>query len=337
MRAGVVAGALTMTCAAAVPASAQSDTPGTPVIRVGDRTAEAGQRVTVTGKAPAAGGRSVLLQHRTGPSDWDDAHHGRRGRGRQVPLPRRRPALWRSRAPPWGCRPTAAPHSPTPAAPPPTRRGSASAATSVSPAVTCTRYGRRRHQRARHRQARHRRAAGQAAGAPRRQLAHAGPHDDRRGRRLRAARPAALSASARVVTGSADGFDAGNHAVGRLNVYRWAHVSWYGPGLYGGHLACGGTLGAGTIGVAMTGPPNRPRVGNSRHAAAGERLAAGSRYTRNVFAPAPARSSAVTVTGRDEPFVTRHAALGALAREHRRHRDPADRRSAVPRATPGAR
>jgi rare lipoprotein A (peptidoglycan hydrolase) len=38
--------------------------------------------------------------------------------------------------------------------------------------------------------------------------------------------------------------------IGRLNVYRLAQVSWYGPGLYGGHLGCGGTLSAGSLGVA---------------------------------------------------------------------------------------
>jgi peptidoglycan lytic transglycosylase len=38
--------------------------------------------------------------------------------------------------------------------------------------------------------------------------------------------------------------------VGRLNVFRPAVASWYGPGFYGGHLACGGTLGTGTLGVA---------------------------------------------------------------------------------------
>jgi rare lipoprotein A len=38
--------------------------------------------------------------------------------------------------------------------------------------------------------------------------------------------------------------------LGRLNVYRHAYASWYGPGLFGGHLACGGTLTPGTLGVA---------------------------------------------------------------------------------------
>jgi hypothetical protein len=42
----------------------------------------------------------------------------------------------------------------------------------------------------------------------------------------------------------------GNRLLGRLNVYRQAYASWYGPGLFGGHLACGGTLTPGTLGVA---------------------------------------------------------------------------------------
>jgi rare lipoprotein A len=37
---------------------------------------------------------------------------------------------------------------------------------------------------------------------------------------------------------------------GTTRVYRRALASWYGPGLYGGHLACGGTLRPGTLGVA---------------------------------------------------------------------------------------
>jgi peptidoglycan lytic transglycosylase len=37
---------------------------------------------------------------------------------------------------------------------------------------------------------------------------------------------------------------------GGVTSYRLAGASWYGPGFYGGHLACGGTLNAGTLGVA---------------------------------------------------------------------------------------
>lgn len=39
-------------------------------------------------------------------------------------------------------------------------------------------------------------------------------------------------------------------SLGRLEVYRTAYASWYGPGLYGNRLGCGGTLSAGTLGVA---------------------------------------------------------------------------------------
>lgn len=41
-----------------------------------------------------------------------------------------------------------------------------------------------------------------------------------------------------------------SRVVGRLNVFRPAVASWYGPGLYGNRLGCGGRLGYGTVGVA---------------------------------------------------------------------------------------
>jgi rare lipoprotein A len=53
-----------------------------------------------------------------------------------------------------------------------------------------------------------------------------------------------------VLTRAAGGFGRGRRHAGHLNVFRWAEASWYGPGLYGGHLACGGTLEPGTLGVA---------------------------------------------------------------------------------------
>jgi hypothetical protein len=42
--------------------------------------------------------------------------------------------------------------------------------------------------------------------------------------------------------------DAARREIGRLNVYRRAAVSWYGPGLYGNKLSCGGRLTPGTLG-----------------------------------------------------------------------------------------
>ena len=49
-------------------------------------------------------------------------------------------------------------------------------------------------------------------------------------------------------------------AAGRLNVYRPALASWYGPGLFGNALGCGGRLSYGTIGVAHKSLPCGTRV-----------------------------------------------------------------------------
>jgi hypothetical protein len=49
-------------------------------------------------------------------------------------------------------------------------------------------------------------------------------------------------------------------SLGRVDVYRRALASWYGPGLYGGHLACGGRLSPGTLGVAHKSLPCGTRV-----------------------------------------------------------------------------
>jgi hypothetical protein len=48
--------------------------------------------------------------------------------------------------------------------------------------------------------------------------------------------------------------------LGRLNVFRVAYASWYGPGLYGGRMACGGRLSPGTVGVAHKSLPCGTRV-----------------------------------------------------------------------------
>ena len=52
------------------------------------------------------------------------------------------------------------------------------------------------------------------------------------------------SAKVRLAWGSV------RRGLGHLNVYRRAAVSWYGPGLYGNALSCGGRLEPGTLGVA---------------------------------------------------------------------------------------
>jgi hypothetical protein len=72
-----------------------------------------------------------------------------------------------------------------------------------------------------------------------------------------------LSAGARIAAGGR------TRKIGRLNVYRYAEASWYGPGLYGGHLACGGTLTPGTQGVANKSLPcgTKVTIRNGSHVA----------------------------------------------------------------------
>jgi rare lipoprotein A (peptidoglycan hydrolase) len=57
-----------------------------------------------------------------------------------------------------------------------------------------------------------------------------------------------MSAPARVVV-RAHGARV-HKRIGRLNAFRTAYASWYGPGLYGNRLGCGGTLTASRLGVA---------------------------------------------------------------------------------------
>jgi rare lipoprotein A (peptidoglycan hydrolase) len=64
-----------------------------------------------------------------------------------------------------------------------------------------------------------------------------------------------VSARARVKTSSGL-----KRSLGRLNAFRSAHASWYGPGLFGNKLGCGGRLNAGTVGVANKSLPCGTKV-----------------------------------------------------------------------------
>lgn len=66
-----------------------------------------------------------------------------------------------------------------------------------------------------------------------------------------------LSARARVKVSKGP---AGSRRIGRLNVYRHALASWYGPGLYGRRTGCGGSLGYSQLGVAHKSLPCGTRV-----------------------------------------------------------------------------
>src|SRR5689334_7206113 len=52
----------------------------------------------------------------------------------------------------------------------------------------------------------------------------------------------AMSTRARVRLNNGE-----TRVIGRLNVYRSAQASWYGPGLFGNKLGCGGTLQVGSL------------------------------------------------------------------------------------------
>ena len=78
--------------------------------------------------------------------------------------------------------------------------------------------------------------------------------------RNRMASPMSVRARVRVSRGPA-----GKHGLGRLNVYRHALASWYGPGLYGRRLGCGGTLGTSQLGVAHKSLPCGTQVTLRHH------------------------------------------------------------------------
>jgi rare lipoprotein A len=78
-----------------------------------------------------------------------------------------------------------------------------------------------------------------------------GDRTDAAGRyRLRQRLRGALSRTVRVRVRRAPGILPAKRRIGRLNVYRVAYASWYGPGLYGNRTGCGGTLYPGRLGVA---------------------------------------------------------------------------------------
>ena len=78
-------------------------------------------------------------------------------------------------------------------------------------------------------------------------------HDrtDARGRYVLAWRAGRIGTRrVRVDFGGTRDLGSAHRAAGPARVYRRAFASWYGPGLYGRRLACGGRLSAGTLGVA---------------------------------------------------------------------------------------
>ena len=69
-----------------------------------------------------------------------------------------------------------------------------------------------------------------------------------------------VSAPARVVVVAHSGLATAYEPAGRLNVYRYAQASWYGPGFFGRQTGCGGRLGYSQFGVAHKTLPCGTRV-----------------------------------------------------------------------------
>ena len=233
-----------ITAAAAVPAGAEINT--TPSVSVSDRTPAPGQRVVVSGKARSSYGQPLELQFRPdGASAFTKIAQTKVGHGDRFRVAGEVPSAGTLRV------------SVTP-------NGASAPVLSHEVGVelgkTLKVGGRRLHVR---------------SGQPARVKGRATPGDTVRfqaarngkwttlgktrarssGRFVVRGRSGqAMSAPARIVTGGH------RRNIGRLNVYRFAEASWYGPGLYGGHLACGGTLNAGTIGVANKSLPCGTKV-----------------------------------------------------------------------------
>ena len=74
-----------------------------------------------------------------------------------------------------------------------------------------------------------------------------------------------LSAPVRIRVAGGGGLRATGERIGRLNVYRRALVSWYGPGFYGNRLGCGGRLGFSQLGVAHKSLPCGSKVTLRHH------------------------------------------------------------------------
>jgi rare lipoprotein A len=88
-------------------------------------------------------------------------------------------------------------------------------------------------------------------------------HDrtDRKGRYVLAWRASKTGTRrVRVHFGGTRELSSARHLAGTARIYRRALASWYGPGLYGGHLACGGTLTPSTLGVANKSLPCGTKV-----------------------------------------------------------------------------
>lgn len=228
-------------------------------IDAADRSVAFGERVTLRGAFPGASNAPIEILHRAkGAQGWEAVASARtRANGRySTRVKPRRIGYWRaelSSAPAPASAPDEDPQAGEPAA----------ASSAIDRGTGAERINVRSRTETRV-AGRHTRVGETVkvrgkvspAGAERRVVVEIGVADEvttanRDGRfelDWRAPRPgiypvAVRARSNRVATGSRD-------PAGKVTAYRSATASWYGPGLYGNPMACGGTLTPSTMGVA---------------------------------------------------------------------------------------
>jgi rare lipoprotein A len=225
-------------------------------IDTSDARVSVGETVALRGAFPGASKAPFEIRYReNGEQRWSTVAQGRTGAGGRyrVHVHPRRTGYWRaalSRSP--QTQAASAGPAPAPEREPAIDRGTGSERISVRSETTIAIAG--RHLRVG--QAAKFRGTVTPAGAERRVVIRIGNAErtTRTGRdgrfAIRWTAPSTGTYPVEVAARSNEIAGGSHDSAGKITAYRAAAASWYGPGLYGGHLACGGTLTPSTIGVA---------------------------------------------------------------------------------------
>jgi rare lipoprotein A len=257
------AGALGVVCACggAAPALAQSDSVvrGKIPMRLADERVGWGKPARVSGRlAASAAGRAIALEYRSGGGAWRTVATTKVGRKGRYRLAHTLPRSGEVRVTLQDAQAQSAQGTPAQSA---ERRVTVATRVGVTKRRLHVRSGRRMTVAG---SVRPGEARARVALQIRRGKGWRTIDRDRTGARgryvLRDRVSATMSAPVRVVARGRDGLASARRTLGRLNVYRVAYASWYGPGLYGNPLGCGGTLSAGQLGVAHKSLPCGTKV-----------------------------------------------------------------------------
>lgn len=247
LRAGTIVPALTLALStAALPAVAEAKAGTGTTMKLRDSVVGHGQRVVATGRvASGEAGRQVVLQARNAAGTYENVAAGRTRSGGRYKLLAKLPASTRVRV----AERTTAAGAEDASAPAYVRVAArvvslrrrtdvvAGRSAVVRGRVLPAKRGLRVHLQ--------RRKGGRWQTIDR--TTTSGDGRFRVAERLR--RPGSTRMRLRVRNTPA-GVASGRRSIGTVQAYRRALASWYGPGLYGNKLGCGGRLSTGTIGVA---------------------------------------------------------------------------------------